>query len=108
MYSRPSAPNNFEPLALLMKIGWPPTARNARTGEFTPPGKRFSARSSRRLEVSSLMRLFVTEAARRAPSRRAALPTSAHFEVATPASDPHHGAAAPALPTAKCLNLLSR
>src|SRR5436190_19463479 len=32
------------PLALLMKRGMPPTPRNARTGELTPPGIRSSAR----------------------------------------------------------------
>ena len=32
------APNTYAPLARSMNTGSPPTARNARTGEFTPPG----------------------------------------------------------------------
>src|SRR3954470_14609787 len=63
MYSPPLAPNSLEPFALLMKTGEPPTARKARTGEFTPPGKRRSARSSRRAEISSLMQPLYLSAA---------------------------------------------
>src|SRR5664280_1440996 len=43
MYSLPSTSQTRDPLALLTKKGWPPTARNARTGEFTPPGMYFNA-----------------------------------------------------------------
>src|SRR5215470_9713866 len=43
MYSLPSTSRTCAPLALLTKNGCPPTARNARTGEFTPPGIYFSA-----------------------------------------------------------------
>src|SRR4051812_49279279 len=80
MYSRPSAPNSFEPLALLMKMGAPPTARNARTGELTPPGNSLSARSIRRAEVSSLMgRLYLSAA----PGRSWLLPgLASHFQLA--------------------------
>src|SRR5580765_4826942 len=35
----------YGPAARAMKRGVPPTARNARTGEFTPPGMTFWARS---------------------------------------------------------------
>jgi hypothetical protein len=35
-----------------MNRGVPPTARNARTGEFTPPGVTIRARSNRACEVS--------------------------------------------------------
>src|SRR5260221_9651074 len=35
----------YGPWARAMKRGVPPTARNARTGEFTPPGMTFWARS---------------------------------------------------------------
>src|SRR5437773_1580356 len=38
-----------------MNTGWPPTARNARTGLFTPPGMTFSARSKRESDLESLM-----------------------------------------------------
>src|SRR5260221_2615272 len=38
MYSRPSSSTRREPRASRKKTGVPPTARNARTGEFTPPG----------------------------------------------------------------------
>src|SRR5690349_24449493 len=51
-----------------MKMGAPPTARKARTGEFTPPGSRRSARSSKRAEISSLMRRFYPSAARQRAS----------------------------------------
>src|SRR5579862_1563220 len=43
MYSFPSTSHTRAPFALFTKNGWPPTARNARTGEFTPPGMYFSA-----------------------------------------------------------------
>src|SRR5208337_3707419 len=43
MYSLPSTSQMRAPLARLTKNGWPPTARNARTGELTPPGIYFSA-----------------------------------------------------------------
>src|SRR5262245_3083580 len=38
-----------------MNTGSPPTARNARTGEFTPPGITCRARSNRALDTESLM-----------------------------------------------------
>ena len=38
MNCRPSAAKRARPAACLKKIGSPPTPRNARTGEFTPPG----------------------------------------------------------------------
>src|ERR1035437_3645121 len=43
IYLLPSTSHTRAPFALLTKNGWPPTARNARTGEFTPPGMYFSA-----------------------------------------------------------------
>src|SRR5690242_3110449 len=45
MYSRPSEPHSLEPKARATNTGPPPTARNALTGLFTPPGKRCSARA---------------------------------------------------------------
>ena len=39
-----------------MKRGVPPTARNARTGEFTPPGVTASARSNRACEAGAVER----------------------------------------------------
>src|SRR6202035_4649159 len=38
MSSRPSISQIWDPLALETKNGSPPTFRNARTGELTPPG----------------------------------------------------------------------
>src|SRR3982750_3419296 len=38
MYVRPSTSVIVAPFALLMNRGVPPTPRNARTGELTPPG----------------------------------------------------------------------
>src|SRR5580765_5343921 len=46
MYSRPSASHRRLPLPRTMKRGVPPTARNARTGELTPPGMTFRERSN--------------------------------------------------------------
>src|ERR1700733_558826 len=43
MYSRPSTSKTCAPSALSTKMGWPPTARKARTGELTPPGMYRSA-----------------------------------------------------------------
>src|SRR5690349_22700488 len=45
MYARPSASQMRLPSPCSMKRGVPPTARNARTGEFTPPGMSAFARS---------------------------------------------------------------
>src|SRR5882672_105570 len=46
MYSRPSASQMRLPSPRSMKGGVPPTARNARTGELTPPGIAFCERSN--------------------------------------------------------------
>src|SRR5439155_23606477 len=43
MYSLPSTSQTRAPLAFSTKNGCPPTARNARTGELTPPGMNFNA-----------------------------------------------------------------
>jgi hypothetical protein len=43
MNSRPSADQTCDPFARAKKIGSPPTPRNARTGEFTPPGMTLQA-----------------------------------------------------------------
>src|SRR5208283_6249624 len=43
MYSFPSTSQMCAPLARFTKNGCPPTARNARTGELTPPGMYFNA-----------------------------------------------------------------
>src|SRR6185437_11942337 len=51
MYSRPSVSQRREPFARSMISGAPPTARNARTGLFTPPTRIFSARAKRSLEL---------------------------------------------------------
>lgn len=44
-YSRPSASVRYGPVPDTMNRGVPPTARKARTGEFTPPGVTREARS---------------------------------------------------------------
>src|SRR3982750_686116 len=46
MYFAPSASHTCAPLPRAMKRGVPPTARKARTGEFTPPGITRWARSN--------------------------------------------------------------
>ena len=55
IYSFPSTSQIFAPAARSMKNGSHPTLRNARTGEFTPPGMRFCAarNSSEEREVIS-------------------------------------------------------
>src|SRR5881397_1475559 len=47
MYLLPLASQKYAPSARWMKRGVPPTARKARTGEFTPPGISARARSNR-------------------------------------------------------------
>src|SRR3954462_13918335 len=55
MYSLPSASKRCEPSPRTIQGGSPPTARNARTGESTPPGITFSARCCS-LRESSVLR----------------------------------------------------
>src|SRR5580692_8108217 len=54
MYSLSSASQTREPLPRTMKGASPPTAPNARTGEFTPPGIMLAARSCKRRDCSVL------------------------------------------------------
>src|SRR5215470_11271204 len=54
MYSLPSASQICEPWPRTTKGGSPPTARNARTGELTPPGISISARFCSLRDWSSL------------------------------------------------------
>src|ERR1017187_1781751 len=61
MYSLPSTSNRCEPSPRAMKMGCPPTLRNARTGEFTPPGI-FS--TARRNSSSDLVCIIGCNAAR--------------------------------------------
>ena len=53
MYSFSSASQMCEPLPRTINGGSPPTAPNARTGEFTPPGIMLSARCCRRRDCST-------------------------------------------------------
>src|SRR5579863_1175060 len=46
MYSLPSMSYSREPCPRAMNGGVPPTPRNARTGEFTPPGISFWAQAN--------------------------------------------------------------
>ncbi len=52
-YSRPSASVRYGPRPDTMNRGVPPTARKARTGEFTPPGVTADARSNRSCEAGA-------------------------------------------------------
>src|ERR1700722_3050739 len=54
MNSFSSASQTCEPLPRTINRGSPPTERNARTGEFTPPGIMLSARNWRRRDCSVL------------------------------------------------------
>src|SRR5579862_136684 len=54
MYSFSSASQMCEPLPRTINGASPPTDRNARTGEFTPPGIMLSARCCRRRDCSVL------------------------------------------------------
>src|SRR3954465_3753343 len=51
-YVRPSTSVNVAPEADSIKRGVPPTPRNARTGEFTPPGINSTARANNSSELS--------------------------------------------------------
>src|SRR5580700_10751221 len=53
MYSFSSASQMCEPLPRTINGGSPPTAPNARTGEFTPPGIMLSARCCKRRDCST-------------------------------------------------------
>src|SRR3954469_5999239 len=53
-YSRPSTSVSRAPAAERMKRGVPPTARKARTGEFTPPAVTAHARANRASDRSGL------------------------------------------------------
>src|SRR5438309_11280920 len=54
MYSFSSASQMCEPLPRTINGASPPTDRNARTGEFTPPGIMLSARCCNRRDCSVL------------------------------------------------------
>src|SRR5208283_3306637 len=68
MKRRPSAATAWAPDAFLKKIGSPPTPRNARTGEFTPPGMYLQA-SWNRLVTSISHAQYDLETAVRAIAR---------------------------------------
>jgi hypothetical protein len=51
----PSTSNTDAPTPRSMKTGVPPTALNARTGEFTPPGNSACARSNRLADRARLL-----------------------------------------------------
>src|SRR5262252_8516857 len=57
MYSFSSASHTCDPLPRTINGGSPPTDLNARTGEFTPPGIRLSARCCRRRDCSVLRKV---------------------------------------------------
>src|SRR4029079_934321 len=59
-YSLPSTSVSQAPCAERMKRGVPPTALNARTGEFTPPGVTARARSNRASDADVRRSLVVT------------------------------------------------
>src|SRR5712692_502592 len=66
-----------------MKSGSPPTERKARTGEFTPPGMSFCARSNRARDLGWFMSFesAAAPAARRdLPERDAELAPQAGFQ----------------------------
>src|SRR5690606_4658992 len=50
---RPSTSYRYGPSPRTMNLGVPPTARNARTGELTPPGTTARARSYRAVEAGA-------------------------------------------------------
>src|SRR5208337_2734793 len=55
IYRFPSASVRKAPSPRAMNRGTPPTFRNARTGEFTPPGMTFCAASNRSLFVTKIL-----------------------------------------------------
>src|SRR5258708_37240596 len=69
MYSRPSSSTRCAPCPSRKKTGVPPTARNARTGELTPPGISCCERSKRarlRSCITAFSRCGFVEARERA------------------------------------------
>src|ERR1700693_1236268 len=76
MYWLPSASHICAPSPRTMNGGSPPTARKARTGEFTPPGNTASARrwSSRDLSWGRDIDPIITSA-RRYTTLHASLPS---------------------------------
>src|SRR5579884_876459 len=52
MYSWPSMSHRYAPSPPLTNTGEPPTARNARTGEFTPPAMTPRARANAEMDRS--------------------------------------------------------
>src|SRR5439155_16701355 len=52
MYWLPSTSHTRAPLAFSTKNGCPPTARNARTGELTPPGMYFNASANKAADLA--------------------------------------------------------
>jgi hypothetical protein len=70
MYDRPSTSVMRDPDAERMNSGVPPTALNARTGLFTPPGMIFRARVNRRADAEATFRVYCApRASARAASR---------------------------------------
>src|SRR6185437_2268602 len=67
MYSLPSTSHTRAPFARFTKNGCPPTARNARTGEFTPPGMYFSASSKSSFDFECISDLAVSLSNRNTP-----------------------------------------
>src|SRR5262249_42713451 len=59
MYSLPSTSHTRAPSARPMNSGSPPTERNARTGELTPPGIDFFARSNSDLDICVFLAIVV-------------------------------------------------
>src|SRR5271169_241057 len=64
MYELPSTSNTREPSARAMNRGVPPTPRNARTGEFTPPGMRSWARANQASDWEVFIALLSQDRAR--------------------------------------------
>src|ERR671914_1332212 len=72
----------YEPLPRSMNRGSPPTERNARTGLFTPPGIRLTARSMSRAE-RSMARIVLASTSLLLPCKRVKPPSLRLFEVYT-------------------------
>src|ERR671921_2147981 len=82
MYELPSTSKMYEPSPRSMNRGSPPTERNARTGLFTPPGIRLTARSMSRAE-RSMARIALASMSLLLPCKRVKPPSRRLIEVYT-------------------------
>src|SRR5262245_65790361 len=92
MYSLPSTSNTCDPFARLTKKGCPPTARKARTGEFTPPGMHCSASANKASERARERTVMPELSGKPPPKARGKHPAAISIDprLFVPARPEHH------------------